>query len=68
VIVLAADNKKKVSKKDEETVIEKIELQTDGYLLYRPPEEMGEDGEIEEEEPEVFVDEEGKVHHIENIY
>lgn len=65
---MAADNKKKVSKKDEETVITKVELQTEGNLKYRPPEEMGENGEIEEEEPEVYVDEEGNVHYIETLY
>lgn len=38
-----------------------MELQTDGNLLYRPPEEMEEN---EEEEEPVYVDEEGNVHRI----
>ena len=60
---MAADEKKAVRKKDEETVIREIELQTDGNLLYRSPEEMEEDEEVEEEEP-VYIDEEGNVHRI----
>lgn len=60
---MATDDKKK-----EKTVIKEMDLQTDGNLLFRTPEEIEEDGEIEEEEPEVFVDEEGTVHRIHTDY
>lgn len=60
---MATDDKKK-----EKTVIKEMDLQTDGNLLFRTSEEIEEDGEIEEEEPEVYVDEEGIVHRIHTDY
>lgn len=61
---LVADDKKKVRKKDEETVIGKMELQTDGNIIFR--EDMEEGEEVGEEE--VYVDEEGNVHRIHTEY
>ncbi len=62
---MTADEKKKVKKKDEETVVKEMDLQTDDYLTFREGMEEGE--EIEEEEP-VFIDEEGNVHRIYTEY
>ena len=61
---MVADDKKKVGKKDEETVIREMELQTDGNIIFR--EDMEEGEEVGEEE--VYVDEEGNVHRIHTEY
>lgn len=61
---LAADDKKKVRKKDGEIVIREMELQTDGNIIFR--EDMEEGEEVGEEG--VYVDEGGNVHRIHTEY